>query len=336
MQQIRLSHSAKLPKVKQIVQAIVSQIEKGQLVKDDRLPSINEFSDRYGVARDTVERAYKELKDRGYITSVATKGYFVLGKKDQRLKILLIFNKLSSYKKIIYESLVQTLGEEARVDLQIHRYDPQLLKEIIENNLGNYHYYVVMPYFLEHTDMEECLSILRMIPENELILLDKHLPELGGQFISVYQDFKWDIYNALKESADLMDKYERLKFVFPEYTDFQTEIKDGVLAFCEEYGKDFSVVSDLNEEVLFPSTAYITAAEEDLAELIKKVRKSDYQLGKDIGIISFNETVFKELLDITVVTTDFENMGSSVADLILKGQTKQLRNPFKMIRRSSL
>ncbi len=336
MRQIRFNHNAKLPKVKQIVQAIVSQIEKGQLVKDDKLPSINEFSDKYAVARDTVERAYKELKDQGYITSVATKGYFVQGKKDQRLKILLIFNRLSSYKKIIYDSLVQTLGEEARVDLQIHRYDPQLLKEIILNNLGSYHYYVIMPYFFEHTEIEECLSILQMIPENEMILLDKHLPELKGQYISVFQDFKWDIYNALKESADLMDKYGRVKFVYPEYTNFQAEIADGVLAFCEEYHKVFSIVPDLSDEELNPSTVYITAEEEDLAQLIKKVRKSDYQLGKDIGIISFNETVFKELLDIAVVTTDFENMGKTVANLILNGQIKQVKNPFKMIRRSSL
>jgi DNA-binding LacI/PurR family transcriptional regulator len=193
-----------------------------------------------------------------------------------------------------------------------------------------------MPYFFEHADMEECLSVLRMIPENELILLDKRVPELEGQYISVFQDFKWDIYNALKGSADLLDKYERLKFIFPEYTNFQTEITDGVLAFCEEYHKEFSVVPDLNDEELKPSTAFITAEEEDLAQLIKKVRKSDYQLGKDIGIISFNETVFKELLDITVVTTDFESMGRSLANLILSGQIKQLKNPFKMIRRSSL
>lgn len=66
------------------------------------------------------------------------------------------------------------------------------------------------------------------------------------------------------------------------------------------------------------------------------MRKSDFQLGKEIGIISFNETELKELLDITVISTDFEKMGSTAASLILKKQIRQIRNPFKIIKRNSL
>jgi len=63
---------------------------------------------------------------------------------------------------------------------------------------------------------------------------------------------------------------------------------------------------------------YIVLTENDLADLIKGARIIRCELGKDIGVISFNETVFKELLDITVITTDFEEMGRKTAELMLQ------------------
>lgn len=336
MHRFVIKHNSKLSKVTQIARSIARDIEKDLLKKDFQLPSINDFSEQYAVARDTVEKAYKELKKEGYITSVAAKGYFVVGKKEDKLKILLIFNKISSYKKIIYDSFLETLGEKARVDLQIHHYSPRLLKEIIDNNLGDYHYYVIMPHFLPDSDKAECLQIMQMIPPDELVLLDKDFPALEKKCMAVYQDFKEDIYNALQSVSDLLEKYERLTIIFPEYSNHPTEIIEGTLQFCTRQRKKFSVVPDFDEKTFIAGTAYIVIAESDLSRLIKKVRASEHQLGKDIGIISFNETVLKELLDITVITTDFDAMGRTAASLILNKQYIRVKNPFQVIKRQSL
>jgi DNA-binding transcriptional regulator YhcF (GntR family) len=158
---------------KHISQVIARDIERGILQKNFQLPSINEFSNKYSVGRETVEKAYGELKKQDYIRSFPGKGCFVTGKKGSKIKVLLVFNKLSSYKKIIYDSLVKTLGKRAQVDLQIHHYDPRILKEIIENNIGKYNYYVIMPHFFQNAKEKEYLSILNSIPSNELVLLDK-------------------------------------------------------------------------------------------------------------------------------------------------------------------
>lgn len=336
MHRFVIRHNSKLSKVTQIARAIARDIEKGLLQKDFQLPSINDFSEHYTVARDTVEKAYKELKKEGYITSVAAKGYFVVGKKEEKLKILLIFNKISSYKKIVYDSFLETLGEKAKVDLQIHHYSPRLLKEIIENNLGDYNYYVVMPHFLADSDKEECRQIIQMIPPDELVLLDKDFPALKKKYMAVYQDFKEDIYNALRSASDLLEKYERLTMIFPDYSNHPTEIIEGTRQFCTEQRKKFSVVSDFDEKTFTAGTAYIVIAESDLARLIKKVRTSEHRLGQHIGIISFNETVLKELLDITVITTDFDAMGRTAASLILTKQYDHVKNPFYVIKRQSL
>ncbi len=46
----------KTPKYKQIVQSVITDIERGVLKREDQLPSISELSAEYYLARDTVER----------------------------------------------------------------------------------------------------------------------------------------------------------------------------------------------------------------------------------------------------------------------------------------
>lgn len=325
----------KMPIYKQIAQSIGKQIDKGLLKKDFHLPSINVFSDKYAVARDTVERAYKILKEQGYITSVFGKGYYVVGKKETRIKILLIFNKLSSFKKIIYYSFLKTLGDKATVDLQVHHYNPLYLKKIIESSIGKYDYYVIMPHFEINSNKRVCMNIIKKIPSDELLLLDKLIPELTDS-MSVHQDFKMDIFDALVSVSELLEKYNTLVTIFPEHSNHPPEIIEGLEQFCRNYNKKFAIIKNGEEIKLIKGSFYIVIADDDLAILIKKIRKSDYHMGKEIGIISFNETELKELLDITVISTDFEKMGSTAASLILKKQMRQIRNPFKIIKRNSL
>ncbi len=79
MYHLHLNHKSKTPKYKQIVESIITDIERGLLKKNDQLPSISEMSAHYDLARDTVEKAYRELRERGFIVSVQGKGYYVSG-----------------------------------------------------------------------------------------------------------------------------------------------------------------------------------------------------------------------------------------------------------------
>ena len=327
--------NGKMPIYKQIAQSIGKQIDKGYIKKDFQLPSINIFSDQYDVARDTAEKAYKELKKQGYITSVSGKGYYVAGKKETKLKILLVFNKISSFKKIIYYSFLHKLGQKAVVDLQVHHYNPQHLKEIIESNLGKYDYYVIMPHFEINANRKTCIDIIKKIPQDELLLLDKSIPELKN-VMSVYQDFRNDIFDALISASETIKKYKKLTIIFPEHRNHPLEIIEGLQQFCKIYKKKFSISTNGEKIKLNKGTIYLAIEDDDLAILVKKVRKSGYKMGKEIGIISFNETELKELLDITVISTDFSKMGQIAADLILKKQVKQIKNLYQIIKRGSL
>jgi len=86
--------------VNQLVQTLIDEIQKSVYKPNERLLSINLASRKYGVARDTVEKAYSKLKAEGYITSIAGKGYFVCSDNDKKINILLVFNKLSYIKSL--------------------------------------------------------------------------------------------------------------------------------------------------------------------------------------------------------------------------------------------
>lgn len=327
----------KTPKYKQIVQSVITDIERGTLKKGDQLPSISELSAEYYLARDTVEKAYRELRERGFCTSVQGKGYYVQATDDAKIKILLIFNKLSSYKKIIYYAFLQALGDKATVDLHIHHYSAYLFQEIIEKNLGKYNYYVVMPHFALDLDKADYRSVLNSIPANELVLLDKDLPDMKRDVLTVYQDFDKDIFTALEGVKDLLEKYDRMVLVLPSVgNNYPVEIAWGFRTFCINYNKGFAVKENAINEVLEAGTAYVVVETTDLAELMKKVRQTPFLLGREIGILSFNASTLKELLGITVITTDFEAMGRTAAELLLEKQRVKVKNPFYTIRRGSL
>mgnify|MGYP001550388521 FL=1 len=127
------------PKYLQIANSIIKAVTNGKLQDNDILPSINEFSNELDVSRDTVEKGYKHLKKIGILDSIAGKGFFIKNADSlQFYKIFLLFNKLSTHKKIIYDSFASTLGTSATIDFYIYNNDFNLFKERVHPCLANY------------------------------------------------------------------------------------------------------------------------------------------------------------------------------------------------------
>ncbi len=332
---------SRTPKYMQVVNLVLEDIERGRLKIGDRIPSINETSFDFLLSRDTVEKAYNELRDRGIITSVRGKGFYVCSTNMQnKIKVLLLFNKLSSYKKIIYYSILETLGEQATVDLQIHHYNRTLFENLLERNLGNYHYYVLAPHFFdEESHPETPYELIKSIPNDKLLIIDRAVKGHENEFPGVYQDFARDILEALESGITHLRKYKRLILVFPKGELYPVEIIDGFKRFCFFHNFTNLILDGIDDEPLYSGDSFIVLAETDLANIVKKSREQDFKLGKDIGIISYNETPLKEILaeGITTISTDFAHMGSSIARQILGKEDKiPLKNPFKLYLRNSI
>ena len=62
----------------QLAQLLKNEILSGNLKKGDKLPSIRDLVEQYGVNKDTVQRALRSLKEESFIYAVNKSGYYVL------------------------------------------------------------------------------------------------------------------------------------------------------------------------------------------------------------------------------------------------------------------
>lgn len=78
--------------------------------------------------------------------------------------------------------------------------------------------------------------------------------------------------------------------------------------------------------------------ENDLVVLIEKIISSNFEIGKHIGVISYNETPLKKIIlnGITTISTDFKEMGTLAAQLILENLRRYVEVPLTLTLRNSL
>jgi len=74
-----------------------------------------------------------------------------------------------------------------------------------------------------------------------------------------------------------------------------------------------------------------------LVELARRIADAGLEPGKDVRIISYNEFPLNQLVlgGLTVLSTDFPQMGRTAARMILSGQPAKIHNPFHLIRRKT-
>lgn len=343
--EIKIDVNSRVPKYKQIVDSIIQDISRGNLKIGERIPSINELSENCYLSRDTVEKAYKQLKQRKVIVSVKGKGFYT-AKTDliSKVNVFFLVNKPSTYKMMIYNSFVDAMGVNGHVSMFIYHCDESLFVKSLERNLGAYDYYVIMPHFRDADSSHvsytpKVLEVLEKIPKDKLIMLDNTKPGITGEYGSIYQDFKNDIYHALKEGLPKIRKYEKIILVYPSKSanPYPRRILLGFQQFCRENDLDFEILDEIYDDMELQSRdVYVTIQERDLVNLVRQLRKNNLVLGEDIGIISYNETPLKELLDINVISTDFKAMGESAAYMVLKNKKEKVKNVFRYIERNSV
>jgi DNA-binding transcriptional regulator YhcF (GntR family) len=329
-------HSA-TPKYQQLVNCIINAIQKGKIKKDEILPSLTELSIEFEISRDTAERGYKHLKDAGVLGSVPGKGYFIKSTDiSQPLRVFLLFNKLSAHKKIIYDSLIAALEQKAAVDFYIYDNNFSFFKKLLTAKREGYTHYVIIPHFLEGG--ENAHEVINSLDKDKLILLDKLQPEVTGAFGAVYEDFEKDIYHALAQAVPQLSKYHTLKIIFPEYSYFPKEILKGFSNFCDTYAFNYKVVHNVIDEPINAGEAFINLMEDDLVKLIEKIITTQLIVGKDVGVISYNETPVKKIIlnGITTISTDFKMIGEKAAELILTNSREHIAVPFYLNLRPSL
>ncbi len=334
--EIRINHDSEVPKYKQVVDLLLSDIEAGIFKIGQRIPSINETSEELLLSRDTVEKAYVFLRKKGILASVRGKGYYVnkvdVGKK---IKVALILNKLSNYKRSIYYSLSETLGSKGNVDVFIYNYSIEQFEEIVINQTLHYDYFVILPHFKDNDATG--VDIIKRIPKDKVLLVDRKM-DLLSDYPLVYQEYEKDIQNALDKGKDLIQKYTKVNLVFPANQYYSRYIVRGFQIFCQVNNFPFSVIDQFDENEIIKGEAFVLISDDDLYRFIKICRNKMLKLGTDVGLVAYNENPVKELLEegITTISTNHDLIGRMAGEMILSNDFKRVKSPFEFIKRKSL
>jgi hypothetical protein len=206
-----------------------------------------------------------------------------------------------------------------------------MFETLVREQSAYYNTYIIMPEVNENT-----LGILSKLDHKHTFLLDVGLKEYKQDYPGVYQNFEKDIYSILIDSEQLVRKYKRLYLLFPDGLR-TSDIITGFQKFARKKIIPTEVKSAIKAADIQKGDAFIVIDDNNLVDIIQATREKGWKLGKDIGIISYNETNLKSVIGdgITTITTDFEVMGKTMADMVVSGKREVVENPFVMIDRKS-
>ena len=332
MKIINIQNNQGVPKYKQIISSIEKTIEEGLLKKDEKLPSINKVCLEFSLSRDTVLQAYEELKKRGIIYAILGKGYYIKSTEiDIKQKIFLLFEELNIFKEDLYNSFMENIGKGVQIDIFFHHFNLQVFQKLINDSNGNYTKYIIMP-----ANLIGAATSIKTLPVNDVYILDHTNPELNS-FPAVYQNHLTDIYNGLLEGKSRLSKYQKLIIIFPGFRE-PLGMKMGFEKFCNDFAFDHEVITEFKNRKIQKGEVYVIPNDRDLVQVIEKAKLQDLKLGSDFGIISYNETPLKKIVEngITTISTNFEEMGKILAQMILTGKKEQIENKSNLIIRNSL
>ena len=320
------------PKYKQIVVSIEEAIINGVLKKGDKLPSLNSIKYQHSLSRDTVLTAFNELKTRGIVKSIVGKGYYVTSEDiDVNQKIFLLFDEFNSFKEDLYNSFLTSLGDNVQVDIFFHHFNLDVFNKLINDNAGDYSYYVIMPANLEGTE-----NVIKRLPNDKVYILDQMHLELMD-YPSIHQNFKKDIYQGLQAGLEQIKRYQKAILLYRAERQ-PKGILDGFNLFFSDNSIQYEVIDTFKDREVSRGELYIILDDKNLIRIIKQIREEGLTLAEDIGIISYNDTLLKEIVEggITTISTNFNLMGQRLAEMILNNEFDQVENPNSLILRKSL
>jgi DNA-binding transcriptional regulator YhcF (GntR family) len=329
---IQIDDSLGIPKYRQIINSIYTAISIEELRLGDKIPSLNQICTEFELSRDTVMVAFNELKAKGIINSIPGKGYYINSTEvnvDQ--KIFVLFDELNAFKEDLYTSFLNSLDNRSTVDIYFHHFNYQVFKDLISESIGKYTSYVIMPATFDYT-----ANIVGKIPKDKVYILDRKKEDLTD-FPVVYQDFEKDVYDALIDGFDLLQKYTSLIMIFPGGKEPEGRVL-GFQRFCGEKGFKPEIIRNIENREMRTGEAYFVPSDRNLVRLVKMASEKNLELGADVGIVSFNDTVLKEVVagGITTISTDFVQMGRILAQMIQEKSSEKIRNQSSLIRRNSL
>lgn len=338
---IKVDLISQIPVYKQLIQEVQNLVRAGDYKDGEFIPSMNELAKELEISKETVKKAYSILRENGTIQSSHGKGFYITNNGESKTKILLIFDRISTYKQVLFSSFSANIVTRAEITIRLHNQDIDLFEHFIDENLDKFDYYLITPHFSLLPEIQKkVIGILKRIPNRKLLLLDRYIEGLPGNFGCVYQDFETDIFDGLKQGLDTFRNYKKLNVISMHGSMYAQLIEKGIKKFCAEIHLNFEIHKKIDINKIQKQEVYLilnSQLDSELIELVQAAKAKGCIIGKDIGIISYNESPINEIIldGLTVFSTDFKQMGELAAKMILEKSWKKIKCNFRLIKRNT-
>lgn len=338
---ISLETGSKNPIYKQLVDQFEDAIRSGALKPGEQIPSMNDFAAQLGISKETVKKTYVILREKGLLIPQQGKGFYVAEASDAtKPRVLVLFDKLSIYKEVMYNSLAEELGDKADLTILTHNQNLELFTYYLDTYLDKFDYYVISPHFpLDERSQTVATKLISRVPNRKLIMVDHWLQSYTGNYGAVYQDFENDVYDGLKQGLEKLQKTSCLNVITLPSSLYGPMVCKGVDRFCMEYDIPVEFMHSAPDHISPNETYLIINSQLDsgLAALARTIKKQELEVGKDVFIISYNEFDLNEVVlnGLTTISADFKQMGRTAATMILNRKSWKVHCDFNMTRRAS-
>ncbi len=318
-----------LPKYRQLVDSVKYAISEKRLNIGDTLPSVNQVCKENNLSRDTVFKAYSLLKEQGVIEAIPNKGYYVTSNLG---RVFFFLDTFKAYKEVLYGAFKKNLPDNLMVDMQFHHYNISIFRKLIEDSIGKYSSYIIMPF-----DNNEIPGIIELLPKDKTLIIDWDIHSRNGDNV-LNQDFTSALSENLVSVLHLIRKYRKFIFLYPEFTFHPRCIISDFENFCKKNKIDYAVETQADSFSLKADHAYVSVSDRMLGRFLEQSRERKLEPGKDVGIISYNETPMKKFIykGITVISTDFKMLGKKAAEFAAGNKKMKFRVPTKITIRESI
>lgn len=330
---LELDGTPGMSKHEQLVKGISNAIHEKIIGTGDALPTVNLLIKETGFARETIMKAYRELKDRGIVASKNRLGFYVARTDTgKQLNVALLMFSYDTFQAIFYQNFREELGDKAEVDVFFHHNNIEVFEKILAHVRGRYGMYVASP--IPHP---KTAALLQTLPMNKFLMVDRFEP-LPVEFNHVTQEFEQSSYRVFSELSETIRHYGEMFFFYKPASIIPVEILRAFKKFLADFGVKGGVRHEYVPGSIERGKVYFTLDNTELWQMIKDCKAKNLTPGKDLGLLSKNDEPVKELVldGITTYSTDFALMARKAARHVLNREPLRETIPTKLIRRNTL
>ncbi len=136
----------------------------------------------------------------------------------------------------------------------------------------------------------------------------------------------------------MIRKYKEFILYLPESTDHPDGIVNGFQRFIADFEINGKTKMNYKDGTVKKGRLYFFVNDMYLWEVLRDCRNYEYVVGKDVGILSHNDHLVKEIVfgGITTISCDFKEMARKAADYVKNQEITQEIIPLNLMKRNSL